>query len=289
MKTIRKLLPGLLLAMGTAQAQDHPHHQHHQTPVSRQSEPASRMDHEQHQQAERPVTPIPPLTDEDRAAAFPAVRPHPMHDNAIHSFVLLDRLEAWDADDGTGFQWEGTGWIGTDLNRLWLRSEGELEGGRTEAADLEVLYGRSIARWWDVVVGVRHDFAPGKSQTFAAFGIQGLAPQWFEVEATAYIGESGQTAVRLEVEYELFLTNRLILQPLVEVGLFGKNDEQRSIGAGLSTAEVGLRLRYEIRREFAPYIGVVHEHAFGKTADFRREHGEERSDTRLVAGLRIWF
>lgn len=289
MKIIRKLLPGLLLAMGAAQAQDHPHHQHHPTPASRQSEPAGRMDHEQHRQAERPVTPIPPLTDEDRAAAFPAVRPHPMHDNAIHSFVLLDRLEAWDADDGTGFQWEGTGWIGTDLNRLWLRSEGELEGGRTEAADLEVLYGRSIARWWDVVVGVRHDFAPGKSQTFAAFGIQGLAPQWFEVEATAYIGESGQTAVRLEVEYELFLTNRLILQPLVEVGLFGKNDEQRSIGAGLSTAEAGLRLRYEIRREFAPYIGVVHEHAFGKTADFRREHGEERDDTRLVAGLRIWF
>jgi copper resistance protein B len=109
------------------------------------------------------------------------------------------------------------------------------------------------------------------------------------VEATAYLGESGQAAARLEVEYETLLTNRLILQPLVELNVYGQSDERRDIGSGLSTAEFGLRLRYEIRREFAPYLGVVHERAFGRTADFRRDDGEDVNDTRLVAGIRIWF
>lgn len=236
-----------------------------------------------------PITPIPPLTDADRAAAVPPPGGHAVHDNSVQSYVLLNRLEAWDADAGTGWGWEGQGWIGTDRNRLWLRSEGERGNGRTEAADLEVLYGRSIATWWDVVAGIRHDFKPGDSQSFAAIGVQGLAPQKFEVEATAYLGERGQTAARFEAEYELLLTNRLILQPLVEVNLFGKDDPARGIGSGLSTAEAGVRLRYEFTRKFAPYVGVVHERAFGRTADFRRDEGEVINDTRLVAGIRIWF
>lgn len=236
-----------------------------------------------------PRTPIPAITDEDRAAAVPPPRSHPAHDNTIQNFVLLDRLEAWDADPGTGLEWEGQGWIGTDLNRLWLRSEGERVDGHTEGADLEVLYGRSIARWWDVVAGVRHDFKPGASQDFAAIGVMGLAPYKFEVEATGYIGQSGRTAARFEIEYETLLTNRLILQPLIEVTFHGQNDERRGIGSGLSTAEAGVRLRYEITRQFAPYIGVVHERAFGRTADFRRAEGEGIDDTRAVAGFRIWF
>lgn len=237
----------------------------------------------------QPREPIPALTDADRAAAFPDVAGHAVHDRAVTSYFLFNRLEAFDADEGTGFQWEGQGWIGGDINRLWLRSEGERVGGLTESADLEVLYGRGIARWWDLVAGVRHDFKPGESQSFAAIGIQGLAPQKFEVEATAYVGERGQTAARFEVEYELLLTNRLILQPLVEVNLFGKNDPARGIGSGLSTAEAGLRLRYEFTRKFAPYIGVVYERAYGGTADFRRDEGEDIDDTRLVIGLRTWF
>ncbi len=236
-----------------------------------------------------PRTPIPPVTDADRAAAVPPGGHHAMTDNVIHSYFLLNRLEAWDADTGTGQTWEGQGWIGTDLNRMWLRSEGEREDGRTEAADLEVLYGRSVSTWWDVVGGIRHDFQPGGSQTFAAIGVQGLAPQKFEVEATAYLGEGGQTAARFEAEYELLLTNRLILQPLVEIEAYGRNDMARGIGSGLSTAEAGLRLRYEFTRQFAPYLGVVHERAFGRTADLRRDAGESTNDTRLVAGLRIWF
>lgn len=236
-----------------------------------------------------PREPIPEVTDADRRAAFPDVTGHAVHDNAIYTYWLLDRLEAWDADGGTGVAWEAQAWIGTDINRLWLRSEGERAGGDTEAADVEVLYGRSIARWWDLLVGVRHDFKPGDPQNFAAFGVMGLAPQRFEIEATAYVGERGQTAARFEVEYDLLLTNRLILQPLVEAEFHGKDDPARGIGSGLGTVEAGLRLRYHLRREFAPYIGIVRERAFGTTADFRRQDGEDIDDTRFVAGLRIWF
>jgi copper resistance protein B len=237
----------------------------------------------------QPREPIPPLTDADRQAAFPDVAGHAVHDRAVNSYFLFNRLEAWDAEPGTAYAWEGQGWIGGDINRLWLRSEGERVDGETEAADLEVLYGRGIARWWDLVAGVRHDFKPGESQSFAAIGVVGLAPQKFEVEATAYLGERGQTAARFEAEYELLLTNRLILQPLVEVNVFGKNDPARGIGSGLSSVEVGLRLRYEFTRKFAPYIGVVRERAFGNTADLRRDEGEDIDDTRVVFGLRTWF
>ncbi|MCP3050700.1 copper resistance protein B [Xanthomonas euvesicatoria pv. allii] len=236
-----------------------------------------------------PRTPIPAVTDADRTDAVPPDGNHVTTDNVIQSYFLVNRLEAWNADPGTGQAWEAQGWIGTDLDRMWLRSEGEREDGRTEAADLEVLYGRSVATWWDVVGGIRHDFTPGGAQTFAAIGVQGLAPQKFEVEATAYLGEGGQTAARFEAEYELLLTNRLILQPLVEVEAYGKNDPARGIGAGLSTAGAGLRLRYEITRRFAPYVGVVYERAFGDTADFRRDEGKDSNDTRFVAGVRLWF
>ena len=236
-----------------------------------------------------PITPIPVLTDADRAAALPPAHDHPVHDNSIQSYVLLDRLETWNADNGTSVAWEGRAWIGTDLNRLWLRGEGERIDNRTEKADLEVLYGHSVSPWWDVVAGIRHDFKPGASQDFAAIGVMGLAPYKFEVAATAYIGQSGQTAARVEVEYETLLTNRLVLQPLLELNLYGKDDPSRGIGSGLGTIEAGLRLRYEFNRQFAPYVGVVHEYAFGRTAGFRRDNDEHIDDTRFVAGLRIGY
>ncbi|MDR6840695.1 copper resistance protein B [Pseudoxanthomonas sacheonensis] len=250
----------------------------------------SAMDHGAESPAPtQPRTPIPAVTDADRAAAAPPSGGHPAHDNSIQHHVLLDRLEGWDADPGAGTAWAMQGWLGTDLNRLWLRSEGERVDGRTESADLEVLYGRSVARWWDVVAGIRHDFNPGGSQDFAAIGVMGLAPYMFEVQATGYIGQSGQTAARLEIEYEMLLTNRLILQPMVEVDFYGRNDERRGIGSGLSSAEAGLRLRYEVTRQFAPYVGIVLERAFGRTGDLRRAEGEDTDDTRVIAGFRIWF
>lgn len=268
---------------------DHSAMGHGRPAVSGESPDHSAMGHGTPRAADQPITPIPGLTDADRAAAVPPPNDHPVHDDAIHSFVLFNRLEAVDGDEGRGEAWEGLAWIGTDRNKLWLRSEGERARGHTESADIEVLYGRPVSPWWDVVAGVRHDFQPGGSQSFAAIGVQGMAPYKFEVEATAYLGESGQTAATVEAEYETLLTNRLILQPLVEATFHGKDDERRGVGSGLGTIEAGLRLRYEFTRQFAPYIGVVREKAFGRTADYRREDGEAVDDTRIVAGIRIWF
>jgi copper resistance protein B len=231
---------------------------------------------------------IPPLTDDDRKAAFPDVHGHTVHDNAVHYFVLADQLE-WQSVDGGGLNLDTKGWIGRDRDRLWFRAEGDREGDDIGEAEAHVLYGRQFSRWWDVVGGIRQDFEPGPAQTWAAIGVQGLAPYWFEVEATAYLGASGRTHARLEVEYELLLTNRLVLQPLVEVELFGKSDPERGIGAGLSTTEAGVRLRYEFRREFAPYVGVVWNRKYGGTADFARAAGEEDGGARFVTGLRLWF
>jgi len=237
-----------------------------------------------------PREPLPAITDADRAAAFPAhLHGHDMHGDAIRSLVRIDRLEAFDGDHGNGQAWEADAWIGGDTDRLWLKASGERSAGRTHAADLDVLYGRSISPWWDVVAGARQSFRPGPSQTFAAVGIQGLAPYMFEVSAMAYAGEGGQVIGELEVEYELLLTNRLILQPVVELELARRDDPARGIGSGLTKAEAGLRLRYEFTRRFAPYIGVVHERAYGDTRDLRDAMGEAPDDTRIVIGLRTWF
>ena len=237
-----------------------------------------------------PREPIPPVTEADRAAAFPALRHEGMsHGTAVYSRVTFNRLEAWDADHGTGQAWEGSASIGGDVQRLWLRSEGEREGGRTASSDLEVLYGRGVTAWWDVVAGVKHDFRPASSQTWAALGVQGMAPYFFGISATAYLGESGRLAAALEVEYEMLLTNRLVLQPMLELEFNGRDDPRRHVGRGLGKAETGLRLRYEVTRRFAPYVGVVHERTFGGTADYHVAEGEPARDTRLVAGVRIWF
>ena len=162
--------------------------------------------------------------------------------------------------------------------------------GSVEAADIEVLYGRSVSRWWDVVAGIRHDFGEGPSQTFAAIGVMGLAPYKFEVQATAYIGQSGQTAAQAGGRS----TTRC--SPTDGSGSgrrkpisTARQDELRGIGAGLGTMEAGFRLRYEITRQFAPYVGVVREWAFGETADLRREQADSVNDTRVVVGLRFWF
>lgn len=237
-----------------------------------------------------PVTPVPALTDADRAAAFPELNAHAMHaESAIHSMLLFDQLEVWDASPGTGLGWDVTAWAGTDTNRLWLRSEGAQIDSSLEDADLELLAGHSVAPWWDFLVGVRHDFKPGPSQTFLAVGVMGLSPYKFETDITAYLGEGGQTAARLQFEYETLFTGRLILQPKLEFNFYGKDDPARGIGSGLSDAEAGLRLRYEVTRRFAPYVGVAWQQAYGQTADYRRAAGEEAGEVRWVAGLRLWF
>ena len=227
---------------------------------------------------------IPVLTDADREAAFQPLQGHTVHDKYLASFFLLDQFEYQDADEGSTLSWDASGWIGGDIDRFWFRSEGERTNGVTEDAELQLLYGHSIGPWWDVVAGIRQDFKPESPQTWAALGVQGMALYAFEAEATAFIGEGGQTAARLEGDYDILLTNRLILQPTAELNFYGKNDPQRGIGSGLANAEVGLRLRYEIVREFAPYIGVTWSRSFGNTADMARDE-----EARIVAGIRLWF
>jgi copper resistance protein B len=237
----------------------------------------------------QPKQPIPPLTEADRQAAFPAdVEGHTVHDRKFNYFVLFDQVE-WQGAGSGGANFENTTWIGGDINRVWLRAEGSSEDGRVENAFVHALWGHSFSRWWDVVAGVRQDIRPGDPQTWAAVGIQGLAPYWFEVEATGYIGAGGRTHARFEVEYDLLLTNRLILQPLVELELYGKRDPERGISAGFSSLETGLRLRYEIRRELAPYVGVTWDRKLFGTADLARAEGEDGGSARLAFGLRTWF
>lgn len=256
------------------------------------------MDHSQMQGMDRSQTepaptqsrtPIPVLTDEDRAAANFDAPGHEMHDSAVNYMFLVEQLEWQDAEDGSALSWDATGWVGGDIDRLWLRSEGERTNGVTEDAEVQALWGHAIGPWWDVVGGVRQDFKPEAPQTWAAFGVQGLALYNFETEATAFIGEQGQSSLRLAGDYDILLSNRLVLQPTAELNFFGKNDPERGVGSGLSDSEIGLRLRYEIRREIAPYVGVTWNRTYGKTADYARDEGEDRSDTRLVLGVRMWF
>lgn len=241
------------------------------------------------QAKEKPKQPVPPITDADRAAAFPQdLEGHAVHDSTFHYFVLFDQLE-WQGAGSGGAKVENTSWFGGDINRLWIRAEAETEDGRLDSGSAHALWGRSVSRWWDVVAGVRQDFRPGDPQTWAAVGIQGLAPYWFEVQATGYIGASGRTQARVEIEYSLLLTNRLVLQPLIEVELYGKRDPERGIGAGLSSIESGLRVRYEIRRELAPYVGLTWDRKLFGTADFARDAREGVGRARLAFGVRTWF
>ena len=238
---------------------------------------------------ETPKTPIPPVTDADRAAAFPELAHAHAHSPQWQSKVLIERLEFWEANPGTGLAWEGKAWVGSDVNRLWLRSAGERVAGDTEAADIELMYGRAVSPWWDAVVGLRHDENPGNSQDFLAIGLIGLAPYKFEIEATAYLGQGGQNGLRLAAEYETLLSGRWILQPVLEADFYGKSDPQRGFGEGLNTVEAGLRLRYEINRKFAPYIGWSLVRHYGESADWRRLEGEPVHENQLVLGLRAWF
>ena len=234
-------------------------------------------------------TPLPAITEADRAAAFPALTSSHAHHGQWFSKVLFDELETWEADDGRALRWGAQAWVGSDLNRVWLRSGGERVGGVTEAANVELLFGRGISPWWDVVAGVRHDFRPGDGRDYLALGVIGMAPYKFEVDATAYLGETGQSALRLEAEYEALLGPRWVLQPKLEAAFYGKDEPARGIGKGLNTLEAGLRLRYEVRRRFAPYVGIAWERAYGEAARLRRRDGGEVSDLHVVAGVRLWF
>jgi copper resistance protein B len=275
------LLVGLVVVAAPSAAQ-------HEDHAPKSAEPAD--PHAHHAPVAAPVIPRP--SDADRAAAFPDLggMTAEAHMAAGPRWrILADRVEWQDADEGDAFAWDLEGWFGGDFDRVWLRTEGQHEHGGTRGADLQLLYGHAFARWWEMVAGMRHDTGPGPSRDWMAVGVQGLAPYMLDVEVTAYMGGAGRTALRLEGVYELRLTSRLVLQPQLELDLYGKDDPETRVGSGLSQAEAGLRLRYEIRRELAPYLGIVWQRRFGDTADFARAAGDSDHDTRLVAGIRVWF
>jgi copper resistance protein B len=203
--------------------------------------------------------------------------------------LMFDRLEAVRASGNTAAVYDLQAWYGRDYDRAVLKAEGDYDDGKLEEASTELLWSHAVAAYWNTQLGLRHDGGEGPDRTWLAFGVQGLAPYWFEVDVTAYIGDEGRSALNVEAEYELLLTQRWILQPRIEAAFYGKDDNERGIGSGLSEASAGLRLRYEIRREFAPYVGVEWSRAFGATADFARDAGLDIRETRVVAGVRLWF
>lgn len=277
--TLGALGSGLVLA-----AEDHSQHFGHEmpvvAPVATPSGPA----------VEEPGLPAP--TPAELAAAFPDIGGRHMQDHMGSSrywYLQADRLEAQRADNETAAVWEGRiGW-GGDSDRLWLESSGERAHGQSDFLETSLWWSHAVARWWDTTLGVRQDGGEQASRTWAAIGIKGLAPYFFETDVTAFVGESGRTALRLGAEYEARLSNRLILQPAVEINLHGKDDPASGIGRGLSDAELGLRLRYEIRRTIAPYVGMEWSRTYGDTADFARAGGASTSDARGVAGIRFWY
>ncbi|WP_422921403.1 copper resistance protein B [Sphingomonas donggukensis] len=215
-----------------------------------------------------------------------------MHESGGQSFYqVMFNLAEYQARKGRdGYRWDGEAWFGGDINRLTLKSEGEgafREG--VESAEIQALYSRAIGPYFNLQAGVRHDFEPGRPTTYATVGFEGLAPYWFEVEGAAFLSDKGDLLGRLEGYYDQRLTQRFVLQPRVEFNLAAQDVPETRTGAGLSSAELGLRLRYDISRKFAPYVGVSYEAKTGRTARYARADGEDPTVTSLVAGIRLWF
>jgi len=215
----------------------------------------------------------------------------PVEDNAIIGHVLFDQLEGRTNGNQWEFRWGGEGWIGTDMNKLWFKSEGFLENGIATDGDSEALYDRPIPylKYFDFQAGVRYDLDSNPGITWGAIGIEGLAPYFFEFAPTFYFSDRGRFAGRVTGSYDLLITQRLIAQPQFELNLYSKQDAARGVGSGLSDLDTGVRLRYEITRKIGPYIGVAYTQTFGETAHFTREEGGIVHDPRFIFGLRVWY
>jgi Uncharacterized protein involved in copper resistance len=275
-------------------------HSGHQAPV--QPSPAAENPHASHAMPAAddaiPKGEAPPVPNDHAADAFfdsaemAQARAAMLKESGGMTFsqIMLDRLEYRTGKGADGYHWEGEGWIGGDINRLAFKTEGEgTIGGSLESAEVQALYSRAIDPWFNVEAGVRHDFRPDPDRTYAVIGIGGLAPYWFEVDAQAFLSTKGDAHLRLEASYDQRITQRLILQPAAEVNIAAQDVPELGIGSGLSDIELGLRLRYEFAREFAPYVGVNWERKLGDSARFARAEGEGASATSLVMGVRFWF
>jgi len=180
-----------------------------------------------------------------------------MDDQSAIGRVLIDELEYRDGDgSNNGAVWDAEARYGNDYDKALLRTEGVWNSGSEAQGRADLLWDRIITRWWSLQAGSRYDFGDGPGRGWAALGIAGIAPYWIDVEATAYLGSRGTVAGRFKSETDLLLTQRLILQPEVELNAYSHANAERDQGAGLSDLQAALRLRYAIRREIAPYAGV---------------------------------
>lgn len=220
--------------------------------------------------------------------ALPGPRQLKLADEHRFWAVMGNRFEY--QEDTESIVYDLQGWYGTTYNRFVMKAEGDIADSTLEESSTDLLWGRALNAYFDTQLGIRFDtYEEGEDRQWLALGIQGLAPYWFELDVTAYMGDDGRTALTAEAEYELLLTQRLILQPRAEVNLLGKDDPENGLGSGLTSLAVGLRLRYEFSRQFAPYIGVEWTSAYGNTADYRQDAGEDKSNTQVLAGLKFWF
>lgn len=215
----------------------------------------------------------------------------PVHDNMPFYFFSADRIEYRSLDEGEVWLWDVQASAERDYNKLFFESEGEysIDESRFESIQTEVFYGRAVSSFWDVRAGLRYDFEPDPERAFAVLGVQGLAPQWFEVDANLYLSEDGDLSFGLESEYDILLTQRLVLQPRLELEAAAQDVDTYGTAAGLTGIELGLRLRYEISRKFAPYIGISWESALGETANRIENDGGDPDATAFVAGVKFWF
>lgn len=210
-------------------------------------------------------------------------------DDPLIGMIKVDQFEVRAEEGDDPLVMDAQAWIGHDLHKIWLKSEVEHVGSEVEEAEFQALYSRAIAPFWDVQFGLRHDVDPNPSRNWAVVGFQGLSPYFFEIDAALFIGGSGRTAFRLEAEYEFMITQKWVLSPELEMNLYGKDDAELAIGSGLSDIEIGLRLRYEIIREFAPYIGINVTRKLGSTADIAQKAGEDKEQLQWVLGVRTWY
>jgi copper resistance protein B len=272
-------------------------HAGHQMPPAAATDP-----HAGHHMAQPPSGPVgnapPPPAPTDHAAdrVYPpvvmaAARETLRREHGVMRWttVMVETAEVRPSGRGTGYGWDVSASYGGDVNRLIVKSEGDGAGGELEHAEVQALYSRAIGPYFNLQAGVRQDIQPRPRRTYATVGVEGLAPYWFEVGAQAFLSDKGALSARLEGSYDLRLTQRLILEPRGKLNLAASDDRAIGIASGLTDVELGLRLRYALAPEFAPYVGVNWERKLGGTADLARDAGEARSDARLAVGLKAWF
>ena len=261
------------------QVMDHENMNMNMNMETEQAATASRSPHEYSNGYERERGPY----------ALPVSEQVSLADEQSFSRLLFNRFERLENQSHVASRFDVQVWYGETFDHFVLKTEGELHGSSLEESKSELLWSYAATRFWDAQFGVRIDNGNGPSRSWLAAGVQGLAPYWFDVHATAFVGEKGRTAFSFEAEYEARLSQKLTLKPRIDFNIYGKADREKSIGSGLSNSVLGLRLQYQINRQFAPYLGVEQEAKFGETADFARiGFGLNARETRWVAGFRFW-